>query len=400
MKRKVTLWFVAFLFLSFILGFNLEVSQARKNEEELYRQLEQFVKVIGIVKDQYVTSIDDKKLMSGALKGLLSSLDPYSAYLEPEVAKELQIETQGEFEGVGMEIILKDGIITVVSPIEDSPAWKAGIKPFDKIIDIEGESTKGMTTLEAAKKLRGKKGTTVNISVFREKSPKLLKITLTRGTIKIKSVKTKILDNHILYVRLSEFQERSAADLEAALNANSATCDSLILDLRNNPGGLLSSAIDISQIFLEPKKLIVYTQGRKADDKKYYFSHRKPVWAKPTVILINGGSASASEILTGAIKDNVPSVKTVGQKSFGKGSVQNLINIGEDGASIKLTIAYYYTPSGVRIDGKGIEPDIAIEPNEETEYGVLEKDIQLQKALEALTGDFLPDPAIPIAAQQ
>lgn len=387
MKKKILLWFLGFLFLSYILGFNLEISQARKNEEELYRELERFVNVVNLVKKEYVTPVDDKKLIYGALKGMLSSLDPYSAFLEPEAAKELQMETSGEFEGVGMEITLKDGIITVVSPIQDSPAWNAGVKPGDKIIEIDGQSTKGMNTWEAAQKLRGKKGTSVTISVLREHVTKIIKITLVRDVIKIKSVKSAIFQDNIGYIRITNFQERTSSDLENVLKEFlNQEISALILDLRNNPGGLLNSAIDVSELFLPEGKVIVSIQGRRPEDKKVYTSHKKPLWDKPVFLLINNGSASASEILTGALRDNLKVCKTIGLKTFGKGSVQNLIKIDEDGTSIKLTIAYYYTPSGTRIDGKGIEPDIKVEMGEENiEIGVPEKDAQLKKALEEVS---------------
>ncbi|MGC8805587.1 MAG: S41 family peptidase, partial [Candidatus Ratteibacteria bacterium] len=344
MKKKIIIWTTGFFLLSFLLGFNLELSQARKNEEELYRELERFVSVVNIVKKEYVSPVDDKKLIYGALKGMLSSLDPYSAFLEPEASKELQMETSGEFEGVGMEITVKDGIITVVSPIQDSPAWNAGIKPGDKIIEIDGQSTKGMNTWEAAQKLRGKKGTSVTISILREHATKIMKITLMRDIIKVKSVKSSILQGDIGYVRISNFQERTANDLEAVIKElQNQNVKALILDLRNNPGGLLSSAIDVSELFLPEKTIIVSIQGRRPEDKKIYYSQKQPLWDKPVLILINNGSASASEIVTGALRDNLSTCKTVGLKTFGKGSVQNLIKLDEDGTSIKLTIAYYYT---------------------------------------------------------
>ncbi len=278
MKRKILIWFVSFLFLSFLLGFNLEKSQARKNEEQLYRELERFVNVVNIVKREYVTPVDDKKLIYGALKGMLSSLDPYSAFLEPESAKELHMETSGEFEGVGMEITLKDGIITVVSPIQDSPAWNAGIKPGDKIIEIDSVSTKGMSTWEAAQKLRGKKGTSVTISILREHTTKIMKITLVRDVIKIKSVKSSILPDNIGYIRITNFQERTAGDLEVVLKEFlNQKIEGLILDLRNNPGGLLNSAIDVSEMFVPQRKVIVSIQGRRPEDKKVYTYKKEPI---------------------------------------------------------------------------------------------------------------------------
>ncbi|HOQ82475.1 MAG TPA: PDZ domain-containing protein, partial [bacterium] len=230
MKKKIAIWVAGFFVLSFLLGFNLEVSQARKNEEEFYRELERFVTVVNIVKKEYVQPVDDKKLIYGALKGMLSSLDPYSAFLEPEASKELQIETSGEFEGVGMEITLKDGVLTVVSPIQDTPAWNAGVKPGDRIIDIDGKSTKGMNTWEAAQKLRGKKGTPVVISVLRENSSKIIKITLVRDVIRVKSIKSSILPGNIGYVRITNFQERTSEDLEAVIKElNNQHVQALIL---------------------------------------------------------------------------------------------------------------------------------------------------------------------------
>ena len=386
MKKKIVMWIVVFFVLSFLLGFNLEVSQARKNEEEFYRELERFVNVVNIVKKEYVSPVDDKKIIHGALKGMLSSLDPYSAFLEPEASKELQIETSGEFEGVGMEITLKDGIITVVSPIQDAPAWTAGIKPGDRIIEIDGQSTKGMDTWEAVQKLRGKKGTSVTVSILREHTPHIIKISLVRDIIRVKSVKSAILPGNIGYVRITNFQEKTAADLETVLKElNNQNVDALILDLRNNPGGLLSSAIEVSQMFLPEKKPIVSIQGRKQEERKTYYAQKAPLWNKPVVLLVNNGSASAAEIVTGALRDNLDRCEIVGIKTFGKGSVQNLIKIDEDGTSIKLTVAYYYTPSGVKIDGKGIEPDIKIESSEEIEIGSFEKDVQLKKAMEEVS---------------
>ncbi len=382
LRARITLGIIGFLILALIFGSDVRSSQGRKADELLYQQLDMFVDAMEIVRKQYVEPVDDKKLIYGALKGMLLSLDPYSAFLEPEVRNELQIETQGEFEGVGMEITLKDNIVTVVSPIEDTPAWKAGIKPGDRIIEIDGQSTKGYSTMEAARKLRGKKGTQVSISIMREGSPKLIKLTLVRDTIKVKSVKPKEFGK-IGYIRLTEFQERTAEDLQKALaEFEKNNLAGLILDLRNNPGGLLSSAIEVSELFLPPGKLIVYTQGRESKDRNVYQSRKKPLWQKPVVILINGGSASASEIVLGALRDNLPLCRSVGLKTFGKGSVQNLIQLS-DGSALKLTIARYYTPKGVCIEGQGITPDVEVKlPEDEAVIPTEEKDLQFQKALE------------------
>ncbi len=382
MKKKFIFLVISFVVLAFILGSDVSISQVRKNEEELCRQLDMFIDAIEIVKKEYVEPVDDKKLIYGALKGMLFSLDPYSAFLEPELKRELEIETKGEFEGVGMEITLKDGIITVVSPIEGTPAWRAGIKPGDRIIEIDGKPTKGMTTLEAAKKLRGKKGTKVTISIMRKNTPKLIKITLIRDVIRVKSIKKKVI-NGIGYIRIIEFQERTPSELEKVLKEfNSQNIKALILDLRNNPGGLLSSAIEVADLFLPRGKLIVYTKGRNPEDKSYFYGRRNPLWKKPIVILANEGSASASEIVLGALKDNLKKFEFVGTKTFGKGSVQNLIKL-KDGSALKLTIAHYYTPKHICIEGKGIKPDVEVKlPEGEFIIPGGEEDIQMKKAVE------------------
>ncbi|HRR96171.1 MAG TPA: S41 family peptidase, partial [Candidatus Ratteibacteria bacterium] len=304
MRKKFFLTIIGFFLLTIILGSDVKVSEERNKKEETYKNIELFIDALNIVEKNYVKEVENKDLIYGALKGMLMSLDPYSAFLPPDLKKELQIETEGQFEGVGMEITLKNGIITVVSPIEDSPAWKAGVKPGDRIITIDGESTKGMTTLEAAKKLRGEKGTKVKISVMRENMPKLIDIEITRDIIKVKSVKTEDI-GEMGYIRITEFQERTSSDLKNALEEfNKKEKKGIILDLRNNPGGLLTSAVEVSELFLQKGKLIVYTQGRNKEDKSIFRSKKVPIWEKPIVLLVNQGSASASEIVFGALKDN------------------------------------------------------------------------------------------------
>jgi len=383
MRKKLFLTVVSFFFLSIIFGSDVSISKEKIKEEETYKNIELFIDAMRIVEQDYVKEVKEKDLIYGALKGMMMSLDPYSDFLEPEIKKELQIETKGEFEGVGMEITLKDGIITVVSPIEDTPAWKAGVKAGDRIIKINGESTKGMTTLGAAQKLRGKKGTKVKISIMRENVPKLIEIEITRDVIKIKSVKSKEFGN-IGYTRITEFQERTPFDMEKVLKKfNKENKQGIIIDLRNNPGGLLTSAIEVSELFLPKGKLIVYTQGRE-EDKNVFRSRKNQVWKKPVVLLVNGGSASASEIVFGALKDNYKKFSSVGEKTFGKGSVQNLIPL-LDGSALKLTIAHYYTPSGVCIEGKGINPDYIVKlPENKQIIPVTKDDIQFQKAKEVL----------------
>ncbi|MDD3725912.1 MAG: S41 family peptidase [Candidatus Ratteibacteria bacterium] len=385
MKKRI-IWSIIGLFsLAIIVGGDVKAAQVQRQKEEVYKNIELFLDVMKVVETQYVEPVDNKKLIYGALKGMLGSLDPYSAFLEPELTQELQIETKGEFHGVGMEITSKDGIITVVSPIEDTPAWKAGIKAGDRIIEIDGEPTKGITTLEAARKLRGNKGTEVTVSILKEGASELKKVTLVRDVIKVKSVKEEIIDENIGYIRVRDFQERTAADLSKALeNFNKKDIKGIILDLRNNPGGLLTSAIEVSELFVPKGRTIVSVQGREEKDKTIFNSRKKPLWEGKIVLLINEGSASASEILVGALKDNLPETVAVGMKTFGKGSVQNLVPLS-DGSSLKLTTAHYYTPSGICIEGKGIEPDISIQlPEDTTIIPMGEGDVQFQKALETL----------------
>ncbi|HOV21445.1 MAG TPA: S41 family peptidase [bacterium] len=380
MRKKFFLTIIGFFLLTIILGSDVKVSEERNKKEETYKNIELFIDALNIVEKNYVKEVENKDLIYGALKGMLMSLDPYSAFLPPDLKKELQIETEGQFEGVGMEITLKNGIITVVSPIEDSPAWKAGVKPGDRIITIDGESTKGMTTLEAAKKLRGEKGTKVKISVMRENMPKLIDIEITRDIIKVKSVKTEDI-GEMGYIRITEFQERTSSDLKNALEEfNKKEKKGIILDLRNNPGGLLTSAVEVSELFLQKGKLIVYTQGRNKEDKSIFRSKKVPIWEKPIVLLVNQGSASASEIVFGALKDNYEKISSVGEKTFGKGSVQNLIPLS-DGSALKLTIAYYYTPSNVCIEGEGIPVDYEVKLPEDKEIiFATDEDVQFQEA--------------------
>jgi carboxyl-terminal processing protease len=393
MKRARNFWAVVILLvgIAFFLNENTAASQARKSEETLYKQLQLFSDVLSVVKNNYVEPVESQKLIYGALKGMLSSLDPYSVFMEPEIYKELSIETEGKFGGVGMTITVKDGLITVVSPIEDTPSFRAGIKPNDKIIRIDNQITRGMDSSAAAKMLRGEPGTKVAIEILREGEPELLKITLTREEIKLKSVKRAqfLPDSKIAYIRLVEFQQDTYPDLKNALETlKKQGMEGLVIDLRNNPGGLLDTAIDVSNLFLEPGKLVTYTQGRKTEDRVEFKTKQKETVpaSVPIVILINGGSASAAEILSGALSDWKRAI-LVGEKSFGKGSVQTVIPL-PDNAAIKITIAHYYTPKGRIVEGSGLTPDIVVEPKDKNMSleGTLDiaKDNQLQTGVEFL----------------
>jgi len=388
MKKKV-LW-LGILIIGFsLLGANVEKSIAQKKEESFYKELELFTDAISIIRKNHVSEVKAKPLIYGALKGMLSSLDAYSMFLNPDFYKEMQVETEGKFGGLGMVITIENDILTVISPLEDTPADQVGIKPGDKIIKIDDESTRGITVMEAAKKLRGKKGTVVKLEVMRKKAPELLKFTIMRDIIKVKSIKKAhlISGTKIGYIRIVEFQKRTADDLKTSLQKlEKEGLKGLILDLRNNPGGLLDSAIDVADKFIEKSKLVVYTKGRDTKEKRSYYSKNEPIFTKdvPLVILMNKGSASASEIVIGAVHDWDRGI-LVGTKTFGKGSVQNIIPLS-DGSALKLTIARYYTPKGICIDGIGINPDVLVElpePKEADKDKEME-DIQLKQAIELL----------------
>jgi carboxyl-terminal processing protease len=327
-----------------------------------YESLESFSNILSIVRKNYVEEVDTKTLVSGAINGMLHSLDPHSAYLTPDLYKELQSDTQGRFGGLGIEITVKGGILTVVSPIEDTPAFKAGIKPGDQIFKIEEEFTKDMSLVDAVKKMRGLKGTKINLTIKREGSPDLLDFSLVRDVIRVQSVRSRSLEAGYGYIRLAQFQERSDRDLQRALEklaAEKGGIKGLVLDLRNNPGGLLTQAVRISDIFLE-SGMIVYTDGRIEAQKQKYFAHKDNSWMDfPMVVLVNGGSASASEIVAGALQDHKRAV-VLGTKTFGKGSVQTILPL-DDSSALRLTTARYFTPSGRSIQTTGILPDIVLD---------------------------------------
>lgn len=344
-----------------------EVEKKDKMADDLYSQIELFSYALTTVQAAYTEEPSSKDLIYGALKGMLSSLDPHSQFLTPEDFNDLKTETEGKFGGLGIEISIRDNLLTIITPIEDTPAWNAGIKSLDKIVKIDNESTKDITLSEAVKKLRGKPGTKVDLTIFRESDGKILDFTITREMIHIQDVKdVMILDNNIGYIRLTEFREDSFKEFRKALaKLQDLKADSLILDLRNNPGGLLSVAIDITQEFLPEGQIVVSTKSRNPSQNSVSKSTNTngAFLKQPMVVLINEGSASGSEILAGALKDNKRAV-IVGTKSFGKGSVQSVIPL-PDGAGLKLTTSKYYTPSGASIHGTGIEPDVAVEKIEE-----------------------------------
>lgn len=327
-----------------------------------YESLEAFTNILSIVKKNYVEDVETKNLVNGAINGMLNSLDPHSAYLTPDLYKELQMDTQGRFGGLGIEITVKGGILTVVSPIEDTPAARAGIKPGDQIFKIEEEFTKDMTLVDAVKKMRGPKGTKITISIKREGVAELMDFTLVRDTIRVQSVRSRALEEGYGYVRLAQFQERSDRDVQRALEkmaAEKGGIKGLVLDLRNNPGGLLTQAVRVADLFLDTG-LIVYTEGRIESQKQKYSAQKEGSWMDfPIVVLVNGGSASASEIVAGALQDHKRAV-VLGTKTFGKGSVQTILPL-DDSSALRLTTARYFTPKGRSIQALGIVPDIVVE---------------------------------------
>lgn len=357
-KKFFQIYLVLFGFL-ILLIFNYGFS--KEKNEETYKYLKLFSQVLKLIQDNYVTEINPKDLIYGAINGMLNSLDPYSALMKPEEYKELEIETKGSFTGIGIEITIKDDVLTVVAPIEDTPAWKAGIKPGDKILKIDDKLTKGMSLLEAVKLLRGPKGTKVTITILRDEKD-IKEITLIRDVIPIKSVKTKILEPGYAYVRITSFQEKTPEELAEALKnlENQTSIKGIIIDLRYNPGGLLSSAIEVADEFLEDGTIVSVKGKNKETQMEFKAKPNLPQkkHSYPIVILINHGTASAAEIVTGALKDNKRAL-VLGEKSFGKGLVQTVIPL-EDDYAVKLTTAYYYTPNGICIDKIGITPDIEI----------------------------------------
>ena len=328
-----------------------------------YESIELFTDVMAIVKKSYVEEVDTKKLIYGAINGMLASLDPHSSFMPPETYKEMKIDTKGAFGGLGIEITIKDGILTVISPIEDTPAFKAGIKAGDQILKIDDKFTKDLNINDAVKRMRGQKGSTVVLTIIRDGMDKPKDYSLVRDIIQIKSVRSKMLDSGYGYVRVAQFQEKTDVDLNKALKSlqdeNKGTLSGLVLDLRNDPGGLLDQAVRVADHFIE-EGLIVYTEGREKDSKMQFSAKKgskEPNY--PIVVLINSGSASASEIVAGALQDHKRAI-VMGTQSFGKGSVQTIIPLSDD-SGLRLTTARYFTPKGRSIQAKGITPDIIVE---------------------------------------
>ncbi len=344
-------------------------------DREIYKNLKTFNEVLDIVDKNYVEEVDPGKALEGAIQGMIRSLDPHSVYLTPEMYRELQVDTKGVFGGLGIEITMKNDILTVVSPIEGTPAFLAGIKSDDQIVAIDGASTQGMNIMEAVRRLRGPKGSKVTISILREGFDKPRDYTVTRDVIKIRSVRHEVMDADIWYLRISSFNENTLDEVSKAhdeMIKQSGSPKGLVLDLRSNPGGLLDQAVYVSDMFLKEGK-IVSTKGRiPSSDKVYEARDDGDEMVCPMVVLINRGSASASEIVAGALRDNGRAL-LVGTQTFGKGSVQAIIPLN-DGSAIKLTTAKYYTPKGTSIQATGIDPDVVVEFEKRENNGEEKKD--------------------------
>lgn len=329
--------------------------------QKIFEDIQLLADTIALITTEYVEPVKMKDIVYGALRGMTGTLDGYSQFLDPQSFQEITEETQGEFGGVGLEIGMREGMITVISPMEDTPAFEAGIKPGDIILSIDGTVTRDMMMDDALSKLRGKAGTKVKLTVFREDESRIIDVELTRAMIKIKSIKdVKILEEGIGYIKLIEFQQRTPGDIKKSIDELAAKgAKGLVLDLRNNPGGLLDSAVGVAEKFLDPGRMIVYTEGRDPSKRMEFKSQGKDLYKDMVlVILVNKGSASAAEILAGAIKDNKRGI-IVGTTTFGKGSVQTVIPLRDDSA-LRLTTAAYFTPAGNNIRDKGIEPDIIV----------------------------------------
>jgi carboxyl-terminal processing protease len=414
--KKVVM--ISSLLLVLTLSLGGGVASKGNDTAATYENLRLFTEVLSIVQSQYVDEVPPKDIIYNAIKGTLRGLDPHSSFLDPDMYREMQVETSGSFGGLGIEITLRDDVLTVVAPIEGTPAYRAGIQPGDRILKIEGLSTKDMQLADAVKRMRGKPGSKITVTIVREGWTEPKDFLITREQIRVQSVKFNQLEPGIEYIRLRQFQEQTSNDLETALEkyTKDGKIQGLVLDLRNNPGGLLTSAVEVTEKFLEPGKLVVYTEGRVRNQNMRFSSNAKRAFTDfPVVVLVNQGSASASEIVAGALQDWGRAV-VLGTQSFGKGSVQTIIPLS-DGSGLRLTTAKYFTPKGRSIHGKGITPDIVVDgpkttaaatpgegatptpPVSETPQEQLKRDPQLQRALDLLKAMKILDKSRPTPAQ-
>lgn len=363
-KKRIRIGFSLFILITILstgimIGRGLESKVLAENES--YEDLKIFTEVLTIVQKNYVEQIKVKDLVHGAIKGMITTLDPHSSFMPPEVFKEVQVSTKGEFGGIGIQLGIKENNLVVIAPIEGTPADRAGIKAGDLIVKVNEEITKDMTLADAVQKMRGPRGSKVTLTIRREGEQAPLIFNLVREVIKIESVRSKMLEDGIGYVRITQFQEQTAKDLSRALKKlKDEKRQSLILDLRNNPGGLLTSAVEVTEQFIDKGKLVVFIKGREGRKDEYITDDKAEHEEFPMVVLVNDGSASASEIVAGALQDWGRAL-VLGTQTFGKGSVQTILPLS-DGAGLRLTTAKYYTPKGRSIQNEGIIPDVIVKP--------------------------------------
>ncbi len=383
MIKKFSFYLLSFASIIFLNIFNMAYAQ---NTNKLYQKIDLFSEVLEKVQEEYVDEINQAEVMDAAINGVLQSLDPYSAYMNPEIFEEMQTETSGEFGGLGIEVSMEAGVVKVISPIDDTPASRAGVKAGDYIVRIDGEQVQGKTLMEAVNLMRGPAGKPIEITIRRKGLKKAKNIKIIREIIEIKSVVSKLIDDEIGYLRLRAFNENSSNQLKKEISKleKNKKLVGYIFDLRNNPGGLLSQAVRISDFFLDDGE-IVSTKGRRSRENRKFFAKKGDrINGKPLIVLINNGSASASEIVAGALQDQKRAV-LLGEATYGKGSVQSIIPLKNRGA-IRLTISKYYLPSGKSISEVGVEPDIKIEEQDEEFLINTVTDNQLNYAVKLLSG--------------
>ena len=382
--KKSLLKYICFVVATIL--FNFPNTAFSQNVDKLYEKIDLFSEVLEKIENEYVEDIDQADVMDSAINGVLQSLDPYSGYMSPKTFEESQTETSGEFGGLGIEVTMEAGVVKVISPIDDTPASRAGVKAGDYIVKINGEQVRGKTLMEAVNLMRGPVGTSIEITVRRKNLKKAKNFTITREIIEIKSVVSKLVDDKVGYLRLRSFNENSGNQLNKEISKieKNKKLVGYILDLRNNPGGLLSQAVKITDFFLDDGE-IVSTKGRKARENRKFFAKKgDKINGKPLIVLINNGSASASEIVAGALQDQKRAV-LLGETTFGKGSVQSIIPLKNRGA-IRLTVSKYYLPSGKSISEVGVMPDIKIEEEGEEFFINTSTDNQLNYAVKLLNG--------------
>ena len=381
MKKKAIL-----NFLTFILTLFLFSQKVISSENEIYKKIDVFGEVLEKINKEYVDEINQSDSMDSAINGLLQSLDPYSGYMSPEIFNEMQTETSGEFGGLGIEVTMESGVVKVISPIDDTPASRAGIKAGDYIVKINDTQVQGKSLSEAVELMRGPVGSAIELTIRRRGEKKALTFNVTREIIQIKSVKAELLEKNIGYIRLTSFNENSAGQIKKEINKfeKNKNLKSYILDLRNNPGGLLSQAIKISDFFLDNGEIVSTKSRQQSENRKWFAKKGDLTKGKTILVLINYGSASASEIVAGALKDHKRAI-LIGENSYGKGSVQSIIPLKNKGA-IRLTVAKYYLPSGKSISEVGVSPDIEIDEESDDFKIKTETDNQLNYAIKLLNG--------------